>query len=326
MTRRSFRIFCLATIFFVLPSVVFAQSLRSRLRERLLNNRISAASSSGDIQDALTYQNYTRTYFVHLPPNRTPNTLLPLVIVLHGGGGKAEGAIRMSGMNSKADKEGFIALYPNGTGLLGNRRLTWNTWVCCGYALRNNVDDVGFTNALIQKMKREYPIDPKRIYVTGMSNGGMLTYRLALELSDQIAAVAPVAGAMNDESPNASEPVSIMIFHGMDDKHVLYEGGKPIEAFDKNPGVNKSVEYAVSYWVKKNECNPVPTHEEKGNVIKETYSGGKNGTEVVLYKIYGQGHAWPGGKEGLPYGNVDPPTQEISATDAMWEFFSRHSK
>ncbi len=331
--KKCVRIVCLAIVLSVLPALACARAtIRERMRERFLNRikyRASASPSEitfQDIKGVLTYQDYTRSYLVHFPAQR-PTKGLPLVIVLHGGGGTPENALRMSEMNPKADKEGFIVVYPAGTSLIGHRLLTWNTWICCGYALKHNVDDVGFIRALLEKLKREYPIDSKRIYVTGISNGAMLTYRLGLELSDQIAAIAPVAGALNTDTPNASEPVSVIIFHGMKDLHVLPEGGEPKEQlFNANPVENKPLSYAISYWVKRNECNPIPEREEKGNIIKETYSGGKNGTEVVVYKILDQGHAWPGGKEGVQNGNVDPPTQEISATDIMWKFFSRHSK
>ncbi|MEW6734898.1 MAG: polyhydroxybutyrate depolymerase, partial [Acidobacteriota bacterium] len=225
--------------------------------------------------------------------------------------------------SDKADKENFIVVYPSGTGPLEDRLLTWNAGNCCGYALDNKIDDVGFLRMVIEKMKKDYNVDSKHIYATGLSNGAMMSYRLACELSDKIAAIAPVAGALNLECA-PFQPVSMIIFHGTADQHVLYEGGKPKKKADPHPRTDNSVAYAVSFWVDHNKCATKPQHIEKGNIVMDTYSGGRNGSEVVLYTIKGGGHAWPGGKKYLPW--ADDPTQEISATDLMWEFFLRHPK
>src|SRR5208282_2572641 len=176
----------------------------------------------GDHVLALTVGQQGRTYLLHLPPVYDGKRLLPLVIVLHGGGGNAPGAVRMTGFSEKADKGGFVVVYPNGSGRLKTRLLTWNSGNCCGYALDNNVDDVGFIRALIDELVKTRSIDPKRVYATGMSNGGMMTYRLGCELSDKIAAIAPVAGALSVENCQPTNPVSVIIFHGTADEHVLY--------------------------------------------------------------------------------------------------------
>jgi len=264
-----------------------------------------------------------RTYLLHLPPVYDGKRSLPLVIVLHGGGGNAPGAVHMTGFSEKADKEGFVVVYPNGSGRLKTRLLTWNSGNCCGYALDNDVDDVGFIRALIDEVVKTRAVDPKRVYVTGMSNGGMMTYRLACELSDKIASAAPVAGALNLENPHPTHPVSMIIFHGTADEHVLYEGGEPIKKVDPHRRVDKSVSYAVNFWVKQDGCSETPEREEKGNIRMEIYRGGKEGTEVALYTVKGGGHAWPGGESYLLGAE---PTKEISATDLMWDFFVRHPK
>ena len=264
-----------------------------------------------------------RAYLLHLPPAYDGKHLLPLVIVLHGGGGNAEGAIRMTGFNQKADKEGFVVVYPNGSGRLKTRLLTWNSGNCCGYALDSGVDDVGFIRALIDELKKTRAVDPQRVYATGISNGGMMTYRLACELSDKIAAIAPVAGALNLENCQPTRPVSVIIFHGTADEHVLYNGGEPIRRADTHIRVDKPVSYAVSFWVKHDGCTETPRRTEKGTIRTEIYTGGKDGTEVVLYTINRGGHAWPGGHSYLL---GDEPTKEISATDLMWDFFMRHPK
>jgi polyhydroxybutyrate depolymerase len=264
----------------------------------------------------------TRTYTVHLPRGIGDEHAFPLVIVLHGGGGNSEHAARMSGFSALADQENFIVVYPNGTGRLGEVLLTWNAGNCCGYALDNNVDDVGFIRALIEKLQREYPIDAKRVYATGMSNGGMMSYRLACELSDKIVAIAPVAGALNVEcKPTA--PISVIAFHGTADQHVLFEGGAPKVKADPHPREDKSVAYAMNFWAQHNRCAATPKRDERGNIIHDTYTNCADGTAVELYAIKGEGHTWPGGKSWL---GGDQPTQEISATKVMWEFFKQHSK
>ncbi len=275
-----------------------------------------------EIVGSLTHAGRVRAYTVHFPPALALERRYPLIIVLHGGGGNRHNAAQMSGMNALADQGNFIVVYPDGTGRLEDKLLTWNAGNCCGYALDNNVDDVGFIRALIEKFERDPHINPKQIYVTGMSNGGMMAYRLACELADKIAAIAPVAGALNVEcKPTA--PVSVIAFHGMADQHVLFEGGVPIVQADPHPREDKSVAYAMNFWAQHNRCAAIPTRDERGNIVHDTYTNCANGTAVELYAIKGEGHTWPGGKSWL---GGDPPTQEISATKVMWEFFKQHPK
>jgi polyhydroxybutyrate depolymerase len=267
-----------------------------------------------------------RSYVVHLPNGRAPTQAAPLVLVFHGGGGNAANAARMSGMDAKADKEGFIAVYPNGTGARPNAiLLTWNAGRCCGPALDNNVDDVGFVRALVDAVARDYPVDRKRIYATGLSNGGMLAYRVGCELGDVVAAIAPVAGALNVDGCKTGPPVSIIAFHGMDDKHVRFEGGTPLASVERHKRTDNGVQFAIDIWKTRDECEPKPVKERTGSVIHTSFTCAQ-GAAVELYAIEGQGHAWPGGQKGIRFGNVDSPTTEISATDLMWDFFVRHPK
>lgn len=283
----------------------------------------------GVYEGSLTVGGLVRTYIVHVPPGYSPgrDKRVPLVLVLHGAGGNAASAARISGFNAKSTQEGFIVVYPNGTGRFRKDVvLTWNAGNCCGYAVDNRVDDIGFMGALIEKLQKDHAVDPKRIFVTGLSNGGMMAYRIACELSDKVAAIGPVAGALNVQECRPRVPVSTVIFHGTGDEHVLYKGGEPKKFFERlRKRVDKPVSYAVSSWVRYNGCSSVPEKEETGRVIRETYRGGKDGAEVVLYTIKGEGHTWPGGKKGR-YPGADEPTTEISATDLMWDFFKTHPK
>ena len=258
-----------------------------------------------------------REYCVHFPSSQETKPM-PVVIVLHGGAGNALEAEGMTGMSSKADKEEFIAVYPQGSSKLKSKALTWNSGNCCGYALEKKIDDIGFMRALIEKHKKDSRVDGKRIYVTGISDGGMLTYMIGCELADEVAAIAPVAGALNYENCSPGKPLPIVIFHSTDDEHVLYGGGKPIQAIDPTPRTDASVAYAFSFWSSNNGCIGEPSIERMGNVSIKRYDD-CTGAPVVLYSLDGGGHAWPGGKN--PGFLKSENTGEISATDIMWEFF-----
>jgi len=277
-----------------------------------------------DTRFLLRHGDRERSWLVHQPPSYNPGKTWPVVLVFHGGGGKGEQMADMTGFSKKADREGFIAVYPNGSGRLQNHFLTWNAGNCCAWAYENQIDDVGFIRALIGQLKKDYAVDEKRIFVTGISNGGMMSYRLACELSDQIAAIGPVAGAQNIDCRPA-RPVSVIILHGTADLHVVYNGGAPLRMVDvRNPRVDRPVSAAVAFWVKRNGCADTPVKERKGKVIIERYGDCAAGTAVALYTIQDEGHTWPGGTKWAIW--ADEPSREISATDVIWEFFRSHPK
>src|SRR5271155_2365498 len=193
-----------------------------------------------------------RTYLLHVPVGYDGKRLLPVVFVLHGATQSADSAEKMSGMSAKADQERFLVVYPSGTGQIS----TWNAGNCCGYALENNVDDIGFFRALLEKLESDYTIDRKRIYFTGISNGAMMSYRAACEMSDQIAAIAPVEGALNVDC-HPSMPVSVLIFHGTADRLVAFNGGTtPFQVGERRS--DNSVANAVEFWVNHDACSTVP--------------------------------------------------------------------
>jgi len=292
----------------------------------LLAAALPALAQQGDEERSVAVGQATRTYRLHVPAGAPPGAL-PLVVVFHGGGGNGRNAAHMSGMDAKADREKFIVAYPNGSGRMQETLLTWNTWQCCGYALDNHADDVAFVRAMIEAIARDHAIDRKRIYATGMSNGGMMTYRVGCEMADVFAAIAPVAGALNTDDCKPTEPVSLIAFHGTADQHVRFDGGVPTRTVDtRHPRVDKSVAFAIDFWKREDRCKDAPTSDKKGSIRHEAYRCPATGTAVELYTIDGQGHAWPGGEKGIRAGNVDPPTTEISATDLMWDFFARHPK
>jgi polyhydroxybutyrate depolymerase len=230
----------------------------------------------------------------------------------------------MTGMSRKSETEGFIAVYPDGTGGPGGA-LTWNAGeqYCCGDAMRRRVDDVAFIRALLEHVRSIVRIDERRVYAAGFSNGAMMTYRLGCEAADIFAAIASVSGALGTSDCRPSRPVPVIIFHGTADEHVRYEGGSPIRPGpSEGTRVDPPVADAVSFWVRHNGCPPNPQRQERGGIVRDIYARCRDDLEVALYTVKGGGHAWPGGKDGGPRG--DQPTQEISATNLMWEFFTRH--
>ncbi len=263
-----------------------------------------------------------RSYILHVPNSYDGSQPAPLVLNFHGGGGDAVNQWRVSGFNQLADEEGFIVVYPNGTGRLGDKVLTWNGGTCCGYAMTNNIDDVAFVRALVADLQVSYNIDPKRIYATGLSNGGIMSYRLACEASDVFAAIGPVAGTLNYKRCQPGQPVSVIHFHGTDDTHLPYDGGY---GSDSVAGVLfASVRESVDFWLAANQCSLTPQTESFADIQHDTYTCAQ-GTSVELYTIIGGKHAWPG-SEGPAWPGGDEPTQTISATELMWEFFVNHPR
>jgi polyhydroxybutyrate depolymerase len=278
--------------------------------------------ASGDHNHTLQVDGRSRTYVVHVPPK--PEQPTPVVLCFHGGGSNAEQTVRFCGLNEKADTEGFLVVYPSGTGYLN--MLTWNGGNCCGYAMNNKVDDVACVRALLDDLANVVNVDPKRVYATGMSNGAIMCYLLASELSDRIAAIAPVSGPMGTETCHPKRPVSVMHFHGTDDQFAPFAGGKGRGVSGTN---FFSVEHSIRAWVKANGCpeTPVVTDEPKKvddgtSVQQTTYGPGKDGAEVVLLTIKGGGHTWPGREPGVRF--LGKSTKQISANDLMWEFFKKH--
>ena len=183
------------------------------------------ALSPGDHTRKVQVAAASREYFLHIPKEYDGKKAWPVVLVFHGGASNAEQMVRFCGLSAKADKAGFIAVYPSGSGKLP-RISTWNAGNCCGYAMSQKIDDVAFVRAILDDLETAGAIDKSRIYATGMSNGGIMAYLLASELSDRIAAIAPVSGPMGTETCGPKRPVSVMHFHGTADEFAPYKGGK----------------------------------------------------------------------------------------------------
>lgn len=285
-------------------------------------------------RETFVFEGEKRTYLIDIPTNYDDSNSYPLVLVFHGGGGNAENIREVTNFSQKAEEEKFIVVYPDGSGKLPRRLLTWNCGFCCGYALENNIDDIGFIRALILFLKEKYNINETRIYATGISNGGIMAYRVGAELSDIIAAIAPVAAQIGGQAteeeklwriPEPKYPVSVIAINGMNDSRVPYDGGRP-ENNDTAVYSWMSTNESISFWVEQNQCNSFPERNvsESGNIIIDTYAGGRNDTKVRLVSIVHGTHCWPGGNKG--WENGDEPIQELNATDIIWDFFRHHPK
>jgi polyhydroxybutyrate depolymerase len=286
---------------------------------------------AGDFTRSVTVGDLKRRYRVHVPAKYNTAKPTPIVVVFHGGGGNPESMVRLTGMNAKSDEAGFIVVYPFGTGRLEDRMLTFNGGECCGYAMQNKIDDVAFTRALLDDLASVTNLDANRVFATGLSNGGIMSHYVASELSDRIAAIAPVGGPLMMEVPNAKRPVSVMHFHGTGDEFAPFKGGFGKGALGR-AGVTefRSVDHTIQSWVKANGCKPepevvaLPDKVDDGmKSTRKTWSGGKDGNEVVLIEIENGGHTWPGLKPTVAM--LGPSTLDISANDLMWEFFQKHT-
>jgi polyhydroxybutyrate depolymerase len=284
-------------------------------------------SKSGDFTFSFSHQSMTREYYLHVPAKALSMGAVPLVLVFHGGGGNGKLIQKYSGLNALSEKEGFAVAYPKGTGA-GGRLLTWNAGRCCAYAERNKIDDVGMVRALLKDVKKRIPLDEKRVFASGASNGGFMTFQLGCQLSDKIAAIAPVIGNQTAASCSPSRPVPVIAFNGSADQMVPLKGGigpKSISRFSHQP-----VRRTMKQFAERNRCKNGPTveqlpdrHADNTKVSRESWTDCRKDADVVLYVIEGGGHTWPGSPVGK-WGRFGKSTREISAAKLMWEFFQKH--
>jgi polyhydroxybutyrate depolymerase len=256
-----------------------------------------------------------------------------VVLNFHGGGGNARNQKWYSRMDAASDRDGYIAVYPNGTGGVGGRFLTWNAGTCCGAAAASHVDDVGFVAAMLDDLARRTPYDRARVYATGLSNGSMMAYRVAAELPERIAAVAGVAGAMTLPGFAPSLPVPVMHIHSVDDQRALYNGGLgPAFPFTNTRVFHQSVDSMIELWRTHDGCPAdarvdTPLHgpgaDADHTATRYRYGPCRAGSEVVLWKLSGSGHVWPGGQHDYLPLMLGPGTAVVDANRLMWSFFTR---
>ena len=263
-------------------------------------------------RNTVEFDNQQRVYHLHLPPAYDGETPLPLVLVLHGGGGNGPRIARQTDFEAKADAEGFVVVFPTGQEAADSGHY-WTAGDVTNDPVKAALigDDVAFLSALIDQLTDDLAIDEQRIYVTGFSNGAAMTHKLACALSDRIAAAAAVASALSAECDPVS-PVAVLQMNGSEDPH--FQEGGTIEV----DGQQIDHWYAIEVWSEYNGCPVEPVLTIVDRVTTETHGPCAAGTEVVRITIEGVGHNWPGGPSG--------PDDPIAATDAVWGFFARHAK
>lgn len=287
----------------------------------------------GDHSQSLKVGGLERSYLVHVPLRSDGKSPMPVLIMLHGGGGTAEIAKNSTGWITKADQAGFIAAFPEATrrdpfqppSFLRNPQI-WNDGSGRGHAGRRNADDIGFITAMINDLAARFPVDEKRIYVTGFSNGASMAFRAGVELAGRIAAIAPVSGHLWLKDPKLVRPVPMLFIIGTMDPLNPLEGGevrKPWGRTEQKPPVRES----ILAWAKLLDC-PMESkvfHDRDG-VKAVSYGPGKEGAEVIFYTIEGLGHAWPGGKQVLSERIAGKPSDKVRGVDLIWDFFKSRSR
>jgi polyhydroxybutyrate depolymerase len=310
-------------------SVLFAVLISLLLH---LGYQNAIASQETGAARSIMFAGLERTYRIHIPASYDKADPIPLLIVLHGGGGTGEGTVKLTrgGFNKFSEKEGFIVVYPDGVEKHwndGRENVSYR-------AHREKIDDIGFISALIDHLAKQYNVDIKRVYATGISNGAMMSLRLGCELSEKITAIAPVAGSMPENLPircSPSRPIPVLMISNTDDRLVPWEGGD-IRFGRKTFGRALSVPETVKYWVNHNLCSSSPTismepdrDPKDGTRVRiESYNQCREGIEVVLYAIEGGGHTWPGGHQYLPKWITGKTSRDIDANEVIWDFFKRH--
>jgi polyhydroxybutyrate depolymerase len=275
---------------------------------------------AGSHELSLRHDGRERDFIVHVPKTYRADRPAPLVLALHGGGGSMEvmARDRLYGLVAQSEASGWIVVFPNGYSRLAGKLATWNAGICCGAARDKGSDDVGFLRAVVTDVQQRLRIDPQRIFATGMSNGGMMSYRLACEASDVFRAIAAVAGTDGTTTCQPGRPVPVFHIHARDDDRVLFNGGSG-SASDTHADF-VSVPVTVDKWARLNGCSgPSQRVLERPGVVCEVRSGCQGGAEVRLCVTDTGGHSWPGGRKALG----GKGSTALDATAEIWAFFGR---
>lgn len=273
------------------------------------------AISQKTIKTTLIHNQLMRSFSFYIPASYTPGKSTALVFNLHGYSSNADQQEFYGDFRKIADTAGFIIVHPNGTVFPQSGLQFWNV----GLVGNSNVDDVGFLHAIIDTLATAYSIDADRIYSTGMSNGGFMSYHLAC-LSDRFAAIASVTGSMTSLTQvlcKNAKPIPVMEIHGTADAVVNYNGSNGI----------LSIPEVLNFWIQKNGLDPnsviktdVPDlNTNDGATAEHYYYPGQH--EVEHYKVLNGGHTWP----GTPF-VIGTTCQDFSASELIWKFFNKHKR
>lgn len=303
----------------VVAMAIAGLSCTTSLRSRPMSDSLQPGT--------LTHDGLERTYLVYAPDSLVPGGPVPVVLALHGGGGTGEGMCTMAGgLMAVADDHAFVLVCPDG---IGNH---WNDGrgVESYRAHAEQIDDVGFLAALVDRLGEQYAIDRHAIFVIGISNGGLMSYRMACECADLVRGIAAVTASLPEAlACNPSQPVSVLILNGTDDPLMPYEGGE-ISIFRRTLGRVRSTEDTYQFWAEANGCEEPAISdssldldpEDGTEVHMSSLDTCADGTRVELYTISGGGHTWPGGPQYLPTWIIGRVSRELNASQTIWGFFS----
>jgi polyhydroxybutyrate depolymerase len=288
----------------------------------------ASVRGSGLASEGLMFNGRSRPFLRFVPPGAPPRDGWPVVLALHGGGGQPEEMMKLSGFNELAERERVLMVYPSGTGSTP-RRLFWNILLSDTYAAREEIDDLGYLTAVLDAVEAGWPVDRRRVFATGFSQGGMLCYRIACDpvLSARVAAIAPVAATMTVAPPDcaASRPVPVISFHGQSDPFSAYGGGIAAKAPRNDQVARASVEESIRFWVDRAGLPAAPAAEgSAGRAVMRQFGATAEGVEVVAWSIIEGGHTWPGSPENMPEWMMGRTEHDLDATRLIWDFFRRH--
>ena len=335
-TMKTFRRIAMGTAI-VVVSVVAALNV-ARAKKAKADAAFIAAANLQTL--TLTVDGVERQALVHVPSAYDGKVALPVVMMFHGNGGTAESVVKETGWVAKSDASSFIVVFPEATRpdmtqppKFGRNNPAWNDGSGRFHAGERDIADVAFIAALLDHLEAKFVLDTRRVFATGFSNGASMAFRVGLELSDRIAAIAPVSGALWIAEPKIARPVSLLYITGTADPINPMEGGAPKMAsgagFKGVPEKAKPpVREMVKVWVKLLGCEPEarPISSTIEGITTIVNTGGRDGTEVVFTTIEGHGHIWPGGKSPLPAFILGKATSRLNANDAVWDFFQAHPK
>ncbi|MEP2935354.1 MAG: PHB depolymerase family esterase [Gilvibacter sp.] len=314
--KASFKLCCLALIILVSGSTALFGS-----------PEVTSTDKNSLIKRTILWQGIERNYLIHLPPVDYMLASMPVIVNLHGGGGTAKGTSRLNKwrFNELADQDGFIVVYPNAIDK------SWNDGRSQILKPQNkDVDDVGFIAAIIQELKAIYDVDLTKIYATGMSNGGFMTTRLLCDRADLFRGGAVVTASISKEYFPQCAPtqkVGVLVINGTADPLVPYNGGQ-IKVFRKTRGEILSTDDYINFWIANNDCNSDPSRTDlpdskpyDGTTVTVSQYDCDTGNPVVLYRVNGGGHTWPGGKQYLGKRLIGVTSREFNACEVIWDFF-----
>lgn len=275
--------------------------------------RTAGVPPEGVSHFTLSFGGVVRSYRIYVP-DLPQDHEVPLVVALHGGLGTGDQFAAASRFEAKAQAEGFIVVFPDGVDR------TWNGGKCCGGAARKNIDDVGFLAALIEELSKKLPVDRERVFMTGHSNGGIMSFRFGCERPDLVRAIAPVAGSLEVRDCKPSATTSLLAIHGDADKNHPLEGGEGDRSIAGVPFV--SMARSLELWSDGMECEANPQHSVVGAITSTVWVACRDGAKASFLVIAGADHPWPGGASGTTAVQGRTSTA-LDATAAVWSFFEK---